>query len=319
MRTALLCLMLLALLVSGAMAQEENPNELLIHISPIAGECVGEAPMPCMVIRELPDGELSFFYDEIAGFDYEAGYEYQLRVNTSEVENPPADASSLAYELSEVVAQFPASFENRVWELQHFNETEVENGEEFTLIFNEDGTVAITTDCNEIMLSEYTLAPASIVVGGSTRMFCEGSIEAEYLAALNAINLWTIENGELLMTTDAGMLHFAPPNIDGKTWRVQSYESESLSWEDDGSADYTMNFDGEAVGLMIACNGGSGTVIRQGARIQLEEVISTLMACAEDPLMGLFPPMDFTYALNTEGQLILNTANGIFTLVEVSE
>lgn len=317
MKNVLLCFTLLLFIATSAMAQDEA-SEMLIHVSPVEQTCTGETEMTCLVIRELPDGELSLFYTTIEGFEYEAGFEYQLSVNVTEVENPPADASSIAYELVEIVAKFPASFENKVWELQSIDDTVPANNSQFTLLFNDDGTVAISSDCNSFILSEYTLNPANITVAGMTMMFCEGSSEAEFVEALNTINLWTIENGELLMATDAGNLRFAPPSIEGKTWRVQSYESESLSWTDDGSVDYTMNFDGETVALQIACNGGSGTVIREGARIKLEEVISTLMGCATDPLAGIFPPMDFTYSVNSEGHLLLHTADGTFTLVEVA-
>jgi heat shock protein HslJ len=317
MRYIVLCFTLLLFLVTDAIAQEETAG-ILIHVSPVQQDCTGEAEMTCLVIRELPDGELTLFYGTIEGFEYEAGYEYQLLVNPVSDENAPADAPALNYELIEVQAKFPASFENKVWELQSIGETVPENASEFTLLFNEDGTVAITSDCNSFMLSEYTLNPAFITLSGMTMMFCEGSAEGEYVAALNTINLWTIENGELFMVTDAGNLRFAPPSIDGKNWRVQSYESVGLSWQDDGTVDYTMNFDGETVALQIACNGGSGTVMREGARIKLDAVVSTLMGCPEEPLLGIFPPMDFIYSIDSEGRLILQTADGRFTLVEVA-
>jgi heat shock protein HslJ len=321
-RNTLFCMMLLLLAVAGVMAQEETetPSELLIRLSPFESTCMGEAPMTCLVMRELPDGELSFFYDSIVGFDYEAGHEYLLRVNATTVENAPADASSLSYELVEVMSKFPASLENKVWELQSIGETEVENPSDFTLMFNEDGTVAITTDCNEIMLSEYSTNPASITVAGMTRMFCEASLEGQFVNALNTIHLWTIENGELIMATDEGSLAFVPPAIEGKTWRVQSYTDGMTTWEDDGSADYTMQFNGETINLMIACNGGSGTVFQDGSAIRLEEVMSTLMGCPSDPLAGHFPPMHFVYSVNPDGNLVLDTTDSErFVLVEVSQ
>jgi heat shock protein HslJ len=322
MRTTLLTLMLLCLAVVGIMAQEETetPSDLLITISPFESECVGEAPMACLVIRELPDGELSYFYDDIAGFEYEAGYEYLLRVSQTTVENPPADSSALSYELIEVMTKFPASLTDKVWELQSIGDTEVENPGDFTLIFNEDETLAITTDCNEIMISDYTTNPASITVAGMTRMLCEASLEGSFINALNTVHLWTIENGELIMTTDEGTLRFVPPSIEGKTWRVQSYTDGMNNWEDDGSADYTMQFNGDTVNLMIACNGGSGTVFHDGSALRLEEVISTLMGCASDPLAGHFPPMHFVYSVNPEGRLVLETTDSEkYILVEVSE
>ena len=47
----------------------------------------------------------AFFYDEIAGFQYEEGYVYTLKVRVVYVENPPADGSSGSYALVEIVSK----------------------------------------------------------------------------------------------------------------------------------------------------------------------------------------------------------------------
>jgi hypothetical protein len=41
--------------------------------------------------------------NEIDGFHYEAGYEYRLKVLKKHLENPPADASDVTYELLEIL------------------------------------------------------------------------------------------------------------------------------------------------------------------------------------------------------------------------
>jgi heat shock protein HslJ len=170
------------------------------------------------------------------------------------------------------------------------------------------------------MESAYTLNPASITVGGMTKMFCEGSLEGNFINALSTLHLWTIENGELLMASDEGTLRFTPPSIEGKTWRVKSYTDGMTTWEDDGTADYTMQFEGDTVNLMIACNGGSGTIFRDGSALRLEEVISTLMGCPADPLAGHFPPMHFTYSVNPDGALVLETTDSEkYILVESNQ
>ncbi|MBG3131001.1 DUF4377 domain-containing protein [Proteus columbae] len=66
-------------------------------------DCVGVAPMKCMKVKELPAGEWSLFYQNIDGFEYKAGTEYTLKVNVTDIPNPPADASSVKYTLVEVV------------------------------------------------------------------------------------------------------------------------------------------------------------------------------------------------------------------------
>ena len=44
-----------------------------------------------MLVKENPDEKYSLFYDQIEGFDYQEGFEYELVVQEEEVENPPAD------------------------------------------------------------------------------------------------------------------------------------------------------------------------------------------------------------------------------------
>jgi hypothetical protein len=70
-------------------------------------DCVGVAPMKCLQIRESRGADWTLFYSQIEGFDYEEGYDYELRVRLEEVENPPADAASIRYELVELVSKTP--------------------------------------------------------------------------------------------------------------------------------------------------------------------------------------------------------------------
>lgn len=73
-------------------------------IGPELADCEGVAPMECMQVAYSEDGETQFFYDSIDGFDYQEGTSYVIDVEVTEVENPPADASSLSYTLVEVVS-----------------------------------------------------------------------------------------------------------------------------------------------------------------------------------------------------------------------
>ena len=69
-------------------------------------DCVGSAPMRCMVV----DGYL--FYDAIEGFEHEAGYRYSIRMERYDRwqgQAPPADASKYGYRLIEVVEKARAA------------------------------------------------------------------------------------------------------------------------------------------------------------------------------------------------------------------
>jgi len=73
--------------------------------------CVGVAPMHCLQVHddEQPFGDWRLFYDGIGGFEYRPGNLYRVKVRISEVpaEQLPADASSLRYELLEIIEQSP--------------------------------------------------------------------------------------------------------------------------------------------------------------------------------------------------------------------
>jgi len=69
--------------------------------------CVGVGPQSCMLVKEKPKDEWTYFYDQIEGFKYEEGFTYELLVNEIPVPNPAADASSLRYELKNIVSKTP--------------------------------------------------------------------------------------------------------------------------------------------------------------------------------------------------------------------
>ncbi len=66
-------------------------------------ECVGEAPQTCLQVAQAEDGEYLWFYDSIVGFAFEEGTDYVIGVEVIEVADPPADGSSLANPLEEII------------------------------------------------------------------------------------------------------------------------------------------------------------------------------------------------------------------------
>ena len=77
-----------------------------VSVGPELEDCVGSAPMRCMVV----DGEL--FYDDIEGFEHEAGYRYRLRMERYDRwqgQAPPADASKYGYRLIDIVEKARAA------------------------------------------------------------------------------------------------------------------------------------------------------------------------------------------------------------------
>jgi len=74
-------------------------------------DCIGVTPQKCYLIKDTQYEDWRFWYGEIAGFDYEEGYAYEIRVVERTVENPPADAAAVRLELVEVILKVE-TFEN---------------------------------------------------------------------------------------------------------------------------------------------------------------------------------------------------------------
>ena len=70
--------------------------------------CTGVAPMQCLQVREAADRPWQYFYSEIEGFTHEPGYAYELRVREEKIADPPADGSSLRWNLLKMVSKTPS-------------------------------------------------------------------------------------------------------------------------------------------------------------------------------------------------------------------
>lgn len=80
-----------------------SPTTKILYVDSKLVDCVGVGPQQCMLIKEDLDSEWKMFYTSIEGFEYQEGTQYKLSVMITEIENPPADSSSLKYTLLEVL------------------------------------------------------------------------------------------------------------------------------------------------------------------------------------------------------------------------
>ena len=76
-----------------------------LWISPELVDCVGVFEQKCMQIATSANGETEFFYDLIEGFDFVEGTAYVIDVVIEEIEDPPADGSSLLYTLDRIIEE----------------------------------------------------------------------------------------------------------------------------------------------------------------------------------------------------------------------
>lgn len=94
--------------LGGCDGSVTEPEILTLIVGPERVECQGEGQRLCLLVKEDPDAEWEFFFDEIEGFEFEPGFIYVLRVGRHRVENPPADGSNFRWVLVEILSKTPA-------------------------------------------------------------------------------------------------------------------------------------------------------------------------------------------------------------------
>ncbi|HSH01368.1 MAG TPA: META domain-containing protein [Anaerolineae bacterium] len=189
-------------------------------------DCVGVGPQKCLLVKDEAEGEYTYFYDSIVGFDWEAGYEYELLVSVVEINNPMlADASSLRYKLVDVVSKTAvaeseetAEVVGKTWQWLYFEggdgqRLDVDAPEQYTLQLMADGSYALKADCNQGG-GAYTLEGSSLSLqpGPITLAMCgPDSLDSEYLRRLGDVVTFVVtDEGQLVLNLmmDAGNMVF---------------------------------------------------------------------------------------------------------------
>lgn len=98
-------LLVSAVLLLTACQGTTAPQGETLYINSQLVDCVGVGPMQCMQVRSDEQQPWTLFYQQIEGFQFEPGYQYQLTVKKEQLTNVPADASSLRYQLIKVVSK----------------------------------------------------------------------------------------------------------------------------------------------------------------------------------------------------------------------
>jgi len=276
--------------------------EKTLYVASETAPCVGVAPMDCLQVKEDPDAEWQMFYAPIEGFEFEAGYEYELRVLVEPVPNPPADASSLRYTLIEVVSKTPVAsegpepgaplaLEGPTWILASQGDPTtpipVLAETQITATF-EDGRVAGTSGCNRYF-ADYTVEEDQLTVGtaGSTMMACPDPImeqEQGYLSALQESTSFAIVDDQLVITYGDGMaLTFdaQPLSLDGTAWTVTAYNNgqQAVTSVISGTAITAAFAEGKIAGN-AGCNEYNAPVEIDGSEISIGMAVTTRKMCA---------------------------------------
>ena len=286
---------------------ETISEEMTIYIGPILADCEGEGPQKCMLVKESPDEEYTFFYDQIEGFEVEEGFEYELRVQVDPVENPPAGASSLRWILvdmvskTEVVSTPPAPIEGTPWLLESFLSTngELENVLPDTLITAEfeNEQISGSTGCNQYfgayVSEEDTL---SVTVIGFTEMYCSPEEvmeqEGQYLTALESATSYHVSADRLEIFTGGGetalvYLVAESSSLTSAPWKLNLLDDgEGKVISTIAGTEITLEFaeDGNLTGSS-GCNTYNSSYEINGDMITIGPIASTMMSCTEPDMI----------------------------------
>ena len=275
-----------------------------IYVGPELVDCVGVARQKCMQVKENPEDEYTLFYDQIEGFEYEEGSEYQLIISEEQVEDPPADASSIKWTLVSVESKEPVADSDTVqlegtdWLLNSYLNQEGEMVEPlagtYTSAYFKDGQVNGKASCNGYF-GGYQVEGNSISIGplASTEMFCgnpPGVMDQEFafLSAMGSAADYAIE-GEQLFISDADgatILVFDVAQaitLPGSLWNVLMYNNGKEAVVSVILATEITAYFGEDGQLSgnAGCNNYSAAYEIDGESITIGPAITTRMACGE--------------------------------------
>lgn len=195
-------------------AVESKPVDLIQtwEIADHRVDCQAVAPMKCLIIKKTEKDAPELFYDSIKGFDYEEGFDYVVKVKETPVVNPPADASSLAYELIELVSKTPVVSKievalNDIWVLSDGQAESLKNPSlkprPVLELHVKEAKVMGQAPCNQYQ-GDFQAAPSggglrfgNIMV---TRKACEFlQAEADYFKLLQSVESYRREELELVL------------------------------------------------------------------------------------------------------------------------
>ena len=222
--------------------QAAEGEVVTLFVGPNRVPCTGVAPQACYQVRQSPDAEWTLFYDEIQGFEYEPGFEYELKVQKETRTNVPADASRFTWTLMEVVSKTPvapsATFEGTTWRLIAYADSSGQLSMalpdvETTAVFD-GGRVSGNAGCNNYN-GTYTVDGQALTIqlGPTTMMACPEPTMAQeqaFFTNLAAAVSYVLVGDQLHILNANGdvILAFQPlvsTPLVGTTWQALSYNN----------------------------------------------------------------------------------------------
>jgi hypothetical protein len=85
--------------------ESNNSHTENVELLSYKAVCPGWISSSSLCNVQVKNGTNINYYNDIEGFEFVWGHRYNILVNVSEIKNPPADASSLKYEMIEIISE----------------------------------------------------------------------------------------------------------------------------------------------------------------------------------------------------------------------
>lgn len=192
-------------------AKQASPTEKKMIISAETRPCqAGVMEKECMQIKNYPNQKKwSNFYENIEGFNYQKGTEYEIVVKEENVENPPADASSLKYTLVKIITQKKikttnnnnATIEDKRWKLIELKGEPIKGNEQthYLIFHSKEAKIEAKANCNVLHFGYQLKNGVQLTVsqGISTEMACPGTLEENFISVLTSADNITTNGANL--------------------------------------------------------------------------------------------------------------------------
>lgn len=203
---------------SGTNSTTADSTTNTYWVNSLKAKCVGVESMQCLQVQrgdQLSANDWQLFYAPIQGFDYVQGYTYKLKVKETQLpaHQVPADKSSIAYELVEVLdKQVDSKWRlHDIWVLEAIEGQPLELSNERQrprLEFNLTQQRFSGTDgCNNVFGSLQTVTADALVFGpiAATQMACvDMSIANQFQQRLGQVDEYSLDGIKLHLQDVSG-------------------------------------------------------------------------------------------------------------------
>lgn len=87
----------------------DDTEERVLEVAPYKGRCFGLFETLCLQVREPGEEDFRNLFETPRRFDYDWGFDYLILVEERELEQVPADASSIRRTVKQVISKEPAA------------------------------------------------------------------------------------------------------------------------------------------------------------------------------------------------------------------